>query len=166
MMMPRLKEAAGASPVPYPNQGRATDRLLQHAECGVRAAVRARVHPRRERLPRLFARDSPGSFACHVAVADVHVYGGSPVEALLDHPVRGWGPRLFAALLFGLPLLLLDDPPVDLVELVPEEAFDDAELLQAGRARRVGHVFDSTRVGPSAILGAYRGGLMLRPLIR
>ncbi|MEU5900520.1 hypothetical protein [Streptomyces venezuelae] len=54
---------------------------------------------------------------------------------------------MFAALSFGLPPLFFGDPFLDLGELVAEEAFDDAEFLQAGRRRWVGHVFESTGVG-------------------
>ncbi|MCX4669956.1 hypothetical protein OG453_25255 [Streptomyces sp. NBC_01381] len=46
---------------------------------------------------------------------------------------------------FSLPLLLLRDPSVDLVELKDEEAADDAELLQTRRLQPIGRLFESNR---------------------
>ncbi|MFI1165668.1 hypothetical protein ACH4UM_19140 [Streptomyces sp. NPDC020801] len=72
----------------------------------------------------------------------------SPLEALLDEPVRSWRPRFLAAPSFRLSPFLVGDPPVELGEgirrLLDHDSPGEVEQLES-RRRPIVHMFDIRR---------------------
>lgn len=84
-----------------------------------------------ERAQSLGADSRLAALADHVASADVHVHGrGVAVEALLDDPVWGGRPALFAAVAFGLASFFVCDPPPGAVEVSLLDAFKEAQQVE------------------------------------